>query len=79
MEWLRQNGFFLLVLVAFAAMHMFGHGGHGAHGGHGGHDKPDDRAAPRGDEPARSGDAVLGGTKRPNARPPSPHDHGAAT
>ena len=32
MTWLSQNGFFVLLLVAFIAMHLFGHG----HGGHGG-------------------------------------------
>jgi hypothetical protein len=36
MEWLTQNWFWVLVFVAFIAMHMFGHGGHGR-GGHGGH------------------------------------------
>ena len=55
MEWLSQNWVFLLVAVAFVALHMFGHGGHG--GGHGGDGrredrdrKPgrDDQAAPRG-------------------------------
>lgn len=36
--WLSQNAFFVLLLVAFVAMHLFGHGsgGHGGHGGHGG-------------------------------------------
>lgn len=34
MTWLSQNGFFVLLLVAFVAMHLFGHG-HGGHGGHG--------------------------------------------
>ena len=33
MEWLSQNWVFLIVAVAFVAMHLFGHG----HGGHGGH------------------------------------------
>ena len=35
MTWLSQNGFFVLLLVAFVAMHLFGHGS-GGHGGHGG-------------------------------------------
>ena len=30
--WLSQNGFFVLLIVAFVAMHLFGHGGHGGHG-----------------------------------------------
>lgn len=33
MEWLLQNWFWVVVFVAFFAMHLFGHGGHG--GGHG--------------------------------------------
>jgi len=32
MDWLRENWFFLLVIVLFAVIHM----GHG-HGGHAGH------------------------------------------
>lgn len=35
MEWLSQNGFFVLLALAFIALHLFGHG----HGGHGGHDR----------------------------------------
>jgi hypothetical protein len=33
MEWLSENWVFLLVAVAFVAVHLFGHGGHGGHGG----------------------------------------------
>lgn len=29
MEWLSQNWIFIIILVAFAAMHLFGHGRHG--------------------------------------------------
>ncbi|MEW5917692.1 MAG: DUF2933 domain-containing protein [Gemmatimonadota bacterium] len=32
MEWLSQNGFFVLLALAFIAIHLFGHGGHGGHG-----------------------------------------------
>ncbi|HEX6296258.1 MAG TPA: DUF2933 domain-containing protein [Burkholderiales bacterium] len=32
MEWLSENWVFLLIAVAFVAMHLFGHGGHGGHG-----------------------------------------------
>ncbi len=35
MDFISENWFFLLVLIAFMAMHMFGHGGHGGHGDHG--------------------------------------------
>ena len=46
MEWLQQNWFWVVVIVAFFAMHLFGHGGHGGGGGcggggHGGHRPPD--------------------------------------
>lgn len=33
MEWLSENGVFVLIAVAMVAMHLFGHGGHGGHGG----------------------------------------------
>jgi hypothetical protein len=33
MAWLTANWFWVLIFVAFLAMHLFGHGGHG--GGHG--------------------------------------------
>lgn len=36
MAWITENGFWILVFIAFFAMHLFGHGGHGSHGGHGG-------------------------------------------
>ena len=35
MEWLSQNWVFLLIAIAFVAMHLFGHGSHGGHS-HGG-------------------------------------------
>lgn len=44
MEWFSQNGFFILLLLLFVAMHLFGHGGHGGHGAHG----RDRRQPPRG-------------------------------
>ena len=33
MQWLSENWVFLLIAIAFIAMHLFGHGGHGGHGG----------------------------------------------
>jgi hypothetical protein len=33
MEWFSQNWVWVLIFVAFIAMHLFGHGGHGGHGG----------------------------------------------
>ena len=33
MEWLSENWVWVVVAVAFVAMHLFGHGGHGGHGG----------------------------------------------
>lgn len=50
MQWLSQNWVFLLVAVAFVAMHLFGHG-HGGHGGHAGHGRDEDD---RGGLPART-------------------------
>ena len=34
MAWLTANWFWVVIFVAFVAMHLFGHGGHGGHGGH---------------------------------------------
>ena len=34
MTWLTANWFWVLISVAFIAMHLFGHGGHSGHGGH---------------------------------------------
>ncbi|EMJ4931665.1 DUF2933 domain-containing protein [Pseudomonas aeruginosa] len=50
MEWLTQNWFWILIFVAFIAMHLFGHGGHGGHGSHGGAGR-----RPRDDDPPPSG------------------------
>ena len=38
MAWFTENWFWILIFIAFIAMHMFGHGGHGGHGSHGGGD-----------------------------------------
>lgn len=35
MTWLAENWFWVLIFIAFIAMHIFGHGGHGGHRGHG--------------------------------------------
>lgn len=50
MEWLSENWVWVLVGVAFVAMHMFGHGGHGGHGGR----KTSRESAERRDEDAPS-------------------------
>jgi hypothetical protein len=36
MEWIIENWLWILIGIAFLAMHLFGHGGHGSHGNHGG-------------------------------------------
>jgi Protein of unknown function (DUF2933) len=36
MAWFTANWFWVLIFIAFVAMHMFGHGGHSGHSGHGG-------------------------------------------
>ena len=41
MEWLTENWFWVVIGVAFIAMHLFGHGGHGGHGGGGGQKRSD--------------------------------------
>jgi hypothetical protein len=38
MDWVSANWVWILIAIAFVAMHMFGHGGHGGHGSHGGED-----------------------------------------
>ncbi|KAA0946271.1 MULTISPECIES: DUF2933 domain-containing protein [Pseudomonas] len=30
MVWLTENWFWILIFIAFIAMHLFGHGGHGS-------------------------------------------------
>ena len=32
MEWVTANWFWVIIFIAFVAMHLFGHGGHGGHG-----------------------------------------------
>jgi hypothetical protein len=57
MQWLSENWVFMLVGVAFIAMHMFGHGGHGGHGGPGGHGGHGDRSG----DGAKADDLPRGG------------------
>ena len=45
MEWVSENWVWILIAVAFVAMHMFGHGGHGGHGGYGDRDRDDERTS----------------------------------
>jgi hypothetical protein len=35
MDWVSANWVWILIAIAFVAMHMFGHGGHGRHASHG--------------------------------------------
>ena len=42
MAWFTANWFWVVVFIAFIAMHVFGHGEHGGHSGHGGHQNTDD-------------------------------------
>jgi hypothetical protein len=51
MDWLAENWFFVLLFIAFIAMHLFGHG-HGGHS-HGGHGAHDSIPPPPSDEPTR--------------------------
>lgn len=34
MSWLSENWIWVLVAIAFVALHLFGHSGHGGHGSH---------------------------------------------
>ena len=43
MEWLTENWFWVVLGVAFIAMHLFGHGGHGGGGGQRRSDKSEAR------------------------------------
>jgi hypothetical protein len=68
MAWLTENWFWVLIFIAFIAMHVFGHGGHGGHGGHRGHGKGD-RQPPRDDND-------KDGARRRSANTPSGgHQH----
>ncbi|MFV2054820.1 MAG: DUF2933 domain-containing protein [Thiohalomonadales bacterium] len=40
MEWLAENWIWVVIGVAFIAMHIFGHGRHGGHGKHDDSNKP---------------------------------------
>ena len=40
MEWLQTNWFWVLIGIAFVAMHLVGHGGHGGHGGRDNSERP---------------------------------------
>lgn len=47
MDWLLENWVWVLIGIAFVALHLFGHG-HGGHGGHRQHDgRRDDTPASR--------------------------------
>ena len=71
MQWLQENGLWILFVLAIFGMHMFGHGGHG-HGNHGGRHDHGGRADPRGTstgrEPAHHG--------QPTPREPGPWREG---
>lgn len=60
MAWLTANWFWVVIFIAFIALHLFGHGSHGGHGGHGGEARPrntDDteKEVPNRDTTTRSG------------------------
>lgn len=72
MQWLSQNGFFALLLVAFVAMHLFGHG-HGGHGGQGAHGRSRSAGSRDDTEPAHDH-----GEERGPASSAVDHDHSEA-
>lgn len=52
MAWLTANWFWVVIFIAFIAMHLFGHSGHSSHGGS---DRQRSRDERDGDEtPART-------------------------
>lgn len=61
MRWLAENWIWIILGVAFVAIHLFGHGGHGGHGSHRtGHRGPGDDPAGRteGSRPTASVDTT---------------------
>ena len=56
MDWLSANWVWILIAVAFAAMHLFAHGGHGGHGGH----SEDERRSSREPSDKREDDKSVG-------------------
>ena len=61
MTWLAINWFWVVILVAFMAMHVFGHGSHAGHGGHGG------RVVRNGQPQTGEGDRATGSEVRTSA------------
>lgn len=61
MAWLTANWFWVVIFIAFIAMHLFGHGGHGSHRGHGGGDRQPRTDANDKDGAQRSANAPSGG------------------
>ena len=53
MDWLSANWVWILIAVAFAAMHLFGHGGHGGH-------SEDDKRSSREPSDKREDDKSVG-------------------
>ena len=56
MAWVTANWFWVLIFIAFIAMHLFGHGAHGGHSGHGGGDRQ--RGMDEGDKDEPRGQAA---------------------
>ena len=56
MRWLTENWFWVLIFVAFIAMHVSGHGCHSGHGSHSDELRDGDRDVSRGgDTSTRNG------------------------
>ncbi|MBY0511994.1 MAG: DUF2933 domain-containing protein [Rhodospirillaceae bacterium] len=49
MDWLAANWVWVLIALAFVALHMFGHGGHGGHGGNNDRSNRESSERPEGD------------------------------
>jgi hypothetical protein len=59
MKWLLENWFWIVVVVAFVAMHLVGHGGHGGHAGPG--SDPAQRGGPQDEGAGRRDEKGSGG------------------
>jgi hypothetical protein len=59
MAWVTANWFWVLIFIAFIAMHLFGHGGHGGHGG-GSHQRRSDETD-KDETPGRGASPSAGG------------------
>lgn len=66
-QWLVTNWFWILIVIAFIALHLFGYGGHGCCGGHGEKGGTSDEAPTR-DRATQDSDAPSDRSENVNPR-----------